>query len=258
MQNPKSANIGKPITLGMQNRHTRKTESLGVLAGGIAHSLNNILQAILGNAELALINFPRDLRAKDYLANIMKESQRAGELCRQMLAYAGKGNLMIQPLNVSALVAEMVPLLKRLNAREIAFDYRLAKNLPSINGDETQIRQLIMNLVINAFEALGEKEGMVSLTVDAESCKQPFPPKMLQMKNLAPGKYVVVKVRDTGCGMNAVIRDRIFEPFFTTKFSGRGLGLAAAAGIVQAHGGQIRVYSRRGRGATFTVFLPAV
>jgi two-component system, cell cycle sensor histidine kinase and response regulator CckA len=114
-----------------------------------------------------------------------------------------------------------------------------------------------MNLVVNAFEAIGEKEGVVSLTVDGPDGKQPFSPAMLPMENLADGKYVVVEVRDTGCGMNPVIRDRIFEPFYTTKFAGHGLGLAAAAGIVQAHGGEIRAYSRPGRGSTFTVFLPA-
>jgi len=174
-----------------------------------------------------------------------------------MLAYAGKGNLMIQPLDVSALVAEMVPLLKRSISSKAVLDYRFAKNLPSIEGDAKQIRELIMNLVVNAFEAIGEKEGVVSLTVDGPDGKQPFSPAMLPMENLADGKYVVVEVRDTGCGMNPVIRDRIFESFYTTKFTGHGLGLAAAAGIVQAHGGEIRVYSRPGRGSTFTVFLPA-
>jgi len=242
--------------LETQNRYTRKPESLGVLTGGIAHNFNNILQAILGNAELALINSPQGSPAKDHLTNILKESQRAAELCRQMLAYAGKGNLMIRPLDVSALVAEMVPLLKKSISREVALDYRFAKNLPSIKGDATQIRQLITNLVINAFEAVGEKEGLVSLAVDVDGCKQSFRPGMLQMENLAEGKYVVVEVKDTGCGMNPAIRERIFEPFFTTKFNGRGLGLAAAAGIVQAHGGDIKVYSRPGMGTTATVFLP--
>jgi signal transduction histidine kinase len=243
--------------LKTQNRHPPKPESLGVLAGGIAHNFNNILQAILGNAELALINSPQDSPAKDYLTSIITESQRAGELCRQMLAYAGKGNLMIQPLDVSELVAEMIPLLKGSISGKAALHYRFANNLPSINGDAAQIRQLIMNLVINALEAVGEKEGVVSLTVDTQGGKQPFLPEMLPMENLAESKYVVVEVRDTGCGMNPVIRDRIFEPFYTTKFTGQGLGLAAAAGIVQAHGGDIRVYSRPGRGSTFTVFLPA-
>jgi signal transduction histidine kinase len=242
--------------LKTHNRHTRKPESLGGLAGGIAHNFNNILQAILGNAELALINSPQDSPAKDYLTSIMKQSQRAGELCRQMLAYAGKGNLMIQPLDVSALVAEMIPLLKGSISGKAALHYRFANNLPSINGDATQIRQLIMNLVINAFEAIGEKEGLVSLTVDTQGGKQPFFPGMLPMENLAESKFVVVEVRDTGCGMNPVIRDRIFEPFYTTKFTGHGLGLAAAAGIAQAHGGDIRVYSRPGRGSSFSVFLP--
>lgn len=242
--------------LETQNRYPRKPESLDVLAGGIAHNFNNILQAILGNAELALINSPQDSPAKDYLTNIMKASQRAGELCRQMLAYAGKGNLVIQPLDVSALVAEMIPLLKGSVSGKATLRYRFTNNLPSIKGDATQLRQLIMNLVINAFEAIDEKEGVVSLTVNAQGGKQPYLPGMLPMENLVECKYVVVEVRDTGCGMNPVIRDRIFEPFFTTKFTGRGLGLAAAAGIAQAHGGDIKVYSRPERGSTFTVSLP--
>ena len=182
----------------------------------------------------------------------MRESQRAAELCRQMLAYASKGNLMTQPLEVSALVAEMVPLLKRSISSKAVLDYRFAKNLPSIEGDAKQIRELIMNLVVNAFEAIGEKEGRVTLAVDAKGCNQRFLP-----ENLPEGKYVVVEVRDTGCGMNPAIRERIFEPFFTTKFNDRGLGLAAAAGIARAHGGDIKIYSQAGRGTTFTVFLPA-
>ncbi len=242
--------------LEAQNRHTQSQQSLVVLAGGIAHNFNNILQGILGNAELAMIESPPDSPVNDYLAAVKNASQRAAGLCRQMLAYAGRANLTLQPLDVSVLADEMVPLLKKLIAGTATLQCRIEKNLPFIAADATLTRQLIMDLITNAAEAIGENDGLISLAIGVNG-DQPYPRGITQMEDLPEGEYVMVEVRDTGCGMEPATRDRIFEPFFTTKFIGRGLGLASAAGIVRAHGGAIKVYSRPGRGTTFRVFLPA-
>ena len=236
---------------------TQKLESLGVLAGGIAHDFNNILMTILGNADMAREGVPAAAPAADSLQEISRAAQRASDLCRQMLAYSGKGQFEVQALDLGEVVREMAEMLRMSVSRRVTLNYVLASGLPSIRADLSQLRQVIMNLVINASEAIGETNGVIGLatgTVDfdeapAGAAWSDGPPRA--------GLYVSMEVTDTGCGMDEATRARIFEPFFTTKFTGRGLGLSAVMGIVRGHGGAIRVSSEPAKGTTFTLLFPA-
>jgi len=237
---------------------SQRLESLGLLAGGVAHDFNNLLMAILGNAELAEHHLTQPSVVTQHLTEIATASRRAADLCRQMLAYAGKGRIAVGPVDVNALTEELVHLLRTTISRRALLNLRLESGLPSVLADASQVRQVIMNLVINASEALEEKSGTISITTGMMHCDRSFLDGALFAADAAIGLYVWIEVADTGCGMDAATVNRIFDPFFTTKFAGRGLGLSTVMGIVRGHRGALKVYSEPGRGTVFKVFLPAV
>ncbi|HEX9372589.1 MAG TPA: PAS domain S-box protein, partial [Roseiflexaceae bacterium] len=236
---------------------TQKLESLGVLASGIAHDFNNLLAIILGNAELALSELPADAPARASLVQIDSAGRRAADLTRQMLAYAGKGRFVVQPIDLNDLVRDNMALLAAAVGKTARLRYRLAAELPAILADETQMRQIIMNLAINASEAIGEQDGTITFTTGARPTTAAELARYRFGAECTPGEYICLDVADTGSGMDAVMLERIFDPFFTTKFTGRGLGLAAVLGIVQGHHGALRVDSAPGQGTRFTILLPA-
>ncbi|MFH0944462.1 MAG: PAS domain S-box protein [Planctomycetota bacterium] len=243
--------------LDRQIQRTQKLESLGVMAGGIAHDFNNLLVAILGNADLASGMLAHDSPVLEHLEEINLASQRAADLCRQMLAYSGKGRFIIEAVDLSRVAREMAEILQVSRSRKVALRYQLSTSLPAVEVDVTQIRQVIMNLVTNACEAIGEESGLVTITTCVRDCEEDELRGVTLGENLSPGRYVALEVSDNGCGMDADMMSRIFEPFFTSKFAGRGLGLAAVLGIVRGHKGAIRVFSELGQGTGIEVFLPA-
>lgn len=236
---------------------TQKLESLGVLAGGIAHDFNNLLMTILGNASLALLDLESNTSARQSIAQIELAAQHAADLTRQMLAYAGKAPFIIQTLDLNAIVEEMTPLLQVSIPKSASLRYNLAPDLPPVQVDAAQIRQVVMNLVINAAQAIGSKNGQISITSGVHYADQAYLAETYLAPNLPAGQYVYLEVSDTGSGMDAETRSRIFEPFFTTKATGHGLGLAAVLGVVRGHNGALKVYSEEGRGSTFKCLLPA-
>lgn len=241
--------------LEAQILHAQKLESLGVLAGGIAHDFNNLLAAALGYADMASNLLTPDSPVRPMLREIELAAQRAAELAQQMLAYSGRGKFVIQQLQLNVLVEEMASLLKTVISRNATLGLQLQP--APVEGDATQIRQVIMNLITNASDALEGSSGTIRLStgvrfVDRNSGHNPYLP-----EEWTPGTYAFVEVRDTGCGMTQDTLARIFDPFFSTKFTGRGLGLAAVLGIVRGHRGSITVESSPGQGTSFEVLLPA-
>lgn len=236
--------------------HAQKLESLGVLAGGIAHDFNNLLVGILGNVGLALRELPGGTPAEPLLRDVQRAAGRAAELTGQMLAYAGKGHVARQAVNVNALVAEIAGLLAAVISKKAALITDFAGDLPNVAGDATQLRQVVMNLITNASDALGERAGTITVTTRTVQADRALLASAYVDEGLPEGLYVCLSVADDGAGMDAATRARIFDPFFTTKFTGRGLGLAAVLGILRGHRGAIRVDSEPGRGACFTVLLP--
>ncbi|MBI5832757.1 MAG: PAS domain S-box protein [Armatimonadetes bacterium] len=249
--------------LERQLQHSQKLESLGVLAGGIAHDFNNLLMAILGNADLALDELSPMSPARDNIMEIERASRRAADLAKQMLAYSGKGRFVVEPIRLGELVEEMAHLLEVSISKKAVLKFNFAANVPTFDGDATQVRQIIMNLITNASEAIGDASGVIALSTGAMECDRAY----LDAVNdtvlasltdpLPEGIYAYVEVADTGCGMAPDVVERIFDPFFTTKFTGRGLGMSAVLGIVRGHKGAIKVYSEPGRGTTFKVLFPA-
>jgi PAS domain S-box-containing protein len=235
----------------------QRLESLAVLAGGVAHRFNNLLVGMLGNASLARDLVPPDSPARAALEGIETSAQQAAELCGQMLFFSGRGRFVVGPLDLSAAVAQMQPLLELTAGSGAALHYELAGGLPPVEADAAQIRQLVLNLVTNAVEALPGPGGRITVTTGARPCGPKDWAETYRGADLPEGLYVLLEVRDNGRGMDAETMGRIFDPFFTTKFTGRGLGLAAVLGIVRGHRGAIQVVSAPGQGATFRVFLPA-
>lgn len=235
----------------------QKLESLGHMAGNIAHDFNNLLASIVGNAQLALKHAGHIPAAATSLAHIMTASERAADLCRQLLAYSGRGRFQIEQLELDALAHEMVDVLE-VNVRDRAqVTLDLASAGTRIEVDATQLRQVLMNLVINASEAFGERTGTIRITtaihdLDAAAIAATSRPDAL------PGRYVALEIADDGAGMAPDVLARIFDPFFTTKGTGRGLGLAAVHGIIHGHRGTMTVHSELGRGTTFRIYLPAL
>lgn len=238
--------------------HTQKLESLGVLAGGIAHDFNNLLMAVLGHADLALSEISSASPIKPQLEEIITASRRAADLCRQMLAYSGKGRFVLEKIVLRDVIDEMIHLLKTCISKKAILNLNLEKNLPQIECDPSQIRQLLMNLVINASEAIGDKSGVITISTGARFCDRAYLSEIFIDEDLQEGLYVSIEVSDTGCGMSRETQERIFEPFYTTKFTGRGLGMSAVLGIVRGHKGAIRVYSEPGQGTTFRALFPAL
>ncbi len=239
-----------------QMRQTQKLESLGVLAGGIAHDFNNILTSVLGNADLALHSLSPASPAIESIKEIRNASIRAADLSNQMLAYSGKGSFLIESTGINPIVKEMTRLLEVSISKKHTIKYDLAENLPTIKCDITQIRQVIMNLITNASEAIGDKSGAISITTGAEKYEKAYLKNIFPSEKLPGGLYVYVKVEDTGIGMNRDTIERIFDPFFTTKFTGRGLGMSAVLGIIRGHEGAIKIDSEPGKGTKFTILLP--
>ncbi len=240
-------------------QETQKIESLGVLAGGIAHDFNNLLTGILGNSSLARLDLPPGHAAvRASLDNLEQATLRAADLCKQMLAYAGRGRFVIQPLSLSQLVRETTGLLEVSIGRKAGLQLQLAEGLPAFRGDATQIRQVLMNLVVNASEALADKGSTITVSTGSVQAAREFLAKTDYHDQAVEGRYVFVEVSDNGCGMDAVTRAKIFDPFFTTKFTGRGLGLPAVLGIVRGHRGAIQVSSEAGKGTAFKVLFPAM
>jgi two-component system, cell cycle sensor histidine kinase and response regulator CckA len=244
--------------LESQIQHAQKLESLGILAGGIAHDFNNILTSILGYTDLALIELPNHSPARPWIAEAVSGACKAADLTKQMLAYSGKGKFVVQALNLNDVIEDMIHLLQVSISKKCVLKLHLMPDIPSIEADATQMRQVIMNLIINASDAIGERSGVIAITTGLMHCDRAYLSESYLDENLKEGLYVYMEVADTGCGMTEEIRTRIFDPFFTTKTTGRGLGLAAVLGIVRGHRGALKVYSETTRGTTFKVAFPAV
>lgn len=234
----------------------QKLESLGTLAGGIAHDFNNILTGILGHASLIRLTLPPDSPLLPGIDVIESSSVRAGELCRQMLAYAGKGRFAVDPVDVSQLVSKLAPLLNVSVGRKAVLRLGLAPDLPTVLADATQLRQIVMNLVNNAAEATQDPTSSVAVTTGIMAADPAYLAACVAGAELSPGDYVFIEVRDHGVGLSPGLIPKIFDPFYTTKFAGRGLGLAAVLGIVRGHQGALHVDSSPGRGAAFRLLLP--
>jgi PAS domain S-box-containing protein len=239
-------------------RQAQKLESLAVLAGGVAHDFNNILTVMTNAVALAKREGGLGPTSAGYLDTIELAAQRAAELCRQMLAYAGKAAFAREAVDLSALVADMSGMLEVSIAKRASLVRELAPGLPTVVGDATQIRQVVMNLVLNAAEAMGGPDGTIVVSTGAGTYgAEAFARSAAGGGDPKPGTYVYLDVRDDGVGMDGPTVAQMFDPFFTTKFVGRGLGMAAVLGIVRGHAGAIDVESRPGVGTRIRVLLPA-
>ncbi len=235
----------------------QKLESLGVLAGGIAHDFNNLLTVMLGNATLARLDAPPHSPAENSIHQIELAALRAAELCRQMLAYSGKGRLATDLVDLTRIVEETIDLLKVSISKKCTLEFDLARGLPPVKGDATQLNQIAMNLVINASDACGDHGGRILVRTGLMQADRAYLASTYLAPALDPGPYVFLEVSDNGCGMPPDVVDRMFEPFFTTKFSGHGLGLSAVLGIARSHQGAVKVDTAPDRGTTFRLLLPA-
>ena len=238
-------------------QQVQKLESLGVLAGGIAHDFNNLLVGMLGHAGLALSEIPHGSPLRDRIQQIETCALRAAELTNQMLAYSGKGRFVVEPTDLTVVVQEMSNLLETAISKGAKLDLHLAGSVPAMLADRTQLRQVVMNLITNASDAIGAGVGTITVTTGTMAATREYLAQAYTSGASEAGEYVFLEVRDTGCGMDAETQQRIFDPFFTTKFSGRGLGLAAVLGIVRGHRGIVRIQSAPGQGTTFRILFPA-
>lgn len=242
--------------LEAQIQHTQKLESLGVLAGGIAHDFNNLLMGVLGNAGLALMDVPADSKVKNRIEQIKIAAKRASELTNQLLAYSGKGKFVVGPLDLNQIVGEMTALLETIISKKASFRLNLSSNVEAIEADATQLRQVVMNLITNASDALAESSGTITVATGMKQITAKDADNYLLKDGLQDGNYTYLEISDTGCGMDQDSLQRIFDPFYTTKFTGRGLGLAAVMGIVRSHRGTLSVESTVGSGTTFRIYFP--
>lgn len=237
---------------------TQKLESLGVLAGGVAHDFNNLLTAIMGNANLVQMDLPKGSPLHAPLEEIEQASARAANLCRQMMAYAGTGPHRFEALDLSRLLKEVEPLLSVSLGKSIQLEMELAQPLPAIRADAMQLRQVALNLVVNAVEAIEPKAGVIRMSTREVALTTAELRQRFHAPDLVGGRYVVWEVCDTGCGMSPEVRAHACEPFFTTKFTGQGLGLAAVHGIVRSHHGALQVESAEGAGCTLSLVFPVL
>ncbi len=247
-----------------QSRHVQKLESIGVLAGGIAHDFNNLLHVVLGNADIALSNLTKGSPAREPIEEVVRATLRAADLTRQLLAYSGKGAFIVRHLDLSTEVREMATLLRTAISKQATLAWELSPTLPAVSADPTQVRQIVMNLITNASDALAETGGTITLRTgvtrleDQDDHHFSVPLDGEGPQDPGKGPFVYLEIGDTGSGMTPDTLSRIFDPFFSTKFTGRGLGLAAVMGIVRSHHGQIRVRTAPGEGTAFRVLFPSV
>ncbi len=244
--------------LEAQVQHAQKLESLGVLAGGIAHDFNNLLVGILGYSNLALSELPDDSPVRPRLAQVVGSAQRAADLAKQLLAYSGKGKFVVEKADVSKVVEEVSDLLELSISKKAELKYAFHDQPLYVEADRSQLHQVIMNLIINASDALGDDPGTIEVRTGAVAVERGDLAGFVGSDDLAEGEHVFMEIADTGSGMDAETQARIFDPFFTTKFTGRGLGLAAVLGIIRSHRGAIRVESELERGTTVRFVLPRV
>jgi PAS domain S-box-containing protein len=237
-------------------RQAQKLESLGVLAGGIAHDFNNLLTAILGNLNLAQMKLAPESPALPHLENVERTVLKAAELTKQMLAYSGKGRFVVKPHNLNQVVQEMTHLLQVSISKKVLIRYALAPELPPIEADAAQIQQVVMNLVTNASEAIGDRAGVIAIATRLQYLDAGMLQASFSNQNLQAGPYAVLEISDTGSGIAEEILGKIFDPFFSTKQSGRGLGLSAMQGILRGHRAGIQIRSAPGQGTAFTLFFP--
>jgi PAS domain S-box-containing protein len=235
----------------------QKLDSLGMLAGGIAHDFNNLLTAILGGASIALLKLPDAAPARRSIETLVAAARRASELTQQLLAYSGRGKFHVRTIDLSENIRELVLVLEAAIPKRVTLLRRLAPDLPAVQVDVGQIQQVIMNLVINAAEAIGDRPGTIVLTTGRQPVDETYVATLFPGESLVPGDHVFVEVHDDGCGMSPETIAKAFDPFFTTKTKGRGLGLAAVQGIIRSHHGALKIYSTPGRGTTFKVLMPA-
>jgi len=266
--NPTLLLVGRDITerkreedertrLRSRMQHAQKLESLGVMAGGMAHDFNNLLVGIMGNAGLAMMELTPEHSAWDNVVEIELAASQASELTRQILTYAGACSFSTQQLDLSKLLRDMGQLMAPGVSKKAALNFALEENLPNVQGDAAQLRQIVMNLVMNASEALEGQQGAITIRTGVVQADRDYLTGGMLGRERPEGDYVFLEVEDDGCGMDGTTRDRIFDPFFTTKFTGRGLGLAAVLGIVRGHNGDIQVESSPNRGTLFRVLFPA-
>jgi len=266
-----SKNVGKAIgytaiqqdvternRIQKQDEHAQRLESLGILAGGIAHDFNNLLTAIMGNASLAKSNLENTDACREKLDNILHASDSAANLCKQMLAYSGKGHFIIHPMNVSEVIRKILQLLETSVGKKAKVMTELKGDLPLIEADEGQIQQVIMNLVINAAEAMGESMGEIDIVTEVVYLTEEKIISLLDGESISKGDYVAIHICDNGCGMDVDTQKKIFDPFFTTKFTGRGLGMSAILGIIRGHKGALQMQSVIGEGTEFSIYFPIV
>ncbi|MDG2334586.1 MAG: response regulator [Myxococcota bacterium] len=245
------------LLLEVRFQRAQRLESLGVLAGGIAHDFNNLLVAMLGHARLAENDLSPHSSVRQNLRSVVKAARQAAELCGQMLAYAGSVPLVTELIELEEVVQEMGDLLRASIPSSTFIQYSFDQGVPLVKGDASQIRQVALNLITNASEAIGERGGEITLVVECLHCDSEGLRAMEFSEDLVSGHFVALTVRDTGSGMDEATRKKIFEPFYTTKFTGRGLGLAAVVGIVRAHGGAVKIESELEKGSAISVLFPA-
>ena len=242
--------------LQAQIQQSQKLESLGLLAGGVAHDFNNLLMGVLGNASLVLMDMSPDAPHYQHLKGIETSARRAAELCQQMLAYSGKGRFVVRPIDVSEVVLGTVRLLEASIPKHVTLKYDCLPGERAVEADIVQLRQIVMNLVLNAADAIGDRRGLITIRTGAMYCDSEYLGSTFFDDRLSPGHFAFIEISDTGCGMDKVTRAQMFDPFYSTKSHGRGLGLAAVLGIVRGHKGAIKVYSELNVGTTIKVILP--
>ncbi|MDW8213652.1 MAG: histidine kinase N-terminal 7TM domain-containing protein [Roseiflexaceae bacterium] len=237
-------------------QQTQKLESLGLLASGVAHDFNNLLMAIMGNLDLASLTLARTSAAYQHVRNAMLATRHAAGLTQQLLAYAGRGSNQCTEVDLTGIVESMADVLRISVGGQTRLELQLDSHLPTFQADSSQIQQIVLNLILNAAEALPPDGGIIRLRTGVRFCDEAFLAMNRVDDQLPPGDYLVLEVADTGCGMDEETQRRMFDPFFTTKTMGRGLGMSAVLGIVRNHHGGIIVDSAPGRGTTISVLFP--
>ncbi|MFO7729067.1 MAG: PAS domain S-box protein [Desulfonatronovibrio sp.] len=259
--------VGRDITdvkkaesdrLAMERRllHSQKLESLGMMAGGIAHDFNNLLAAMMGNLEMAINDLPPETQTVTNLKRAYKACARATDLTRQMLAYSGKGKFVVQKTDLNQIVKENADLFISSISKNIILDLNLDPDIPPIMADSGQLQQIVMNLITNACEAIGQETGQITISSGVMECDKSYLNQSRGDQKPAPGWYAWLEIEDSGMGMSKNTLQKLFDPFFSTKFTGRGLGLSAVLGIIQGHGGAIMVNSSKGKGTSVRILFP--